>query len=305
MDYDKLTTEAVNARTTDLDEMSAIEIVNAMHECDMDVIRAVGSARESIARAVQAAYEAIACGGRVFYTGAGTSGRLGVLDASECPPTFGVPSDMFVGIIAGGDGALRKSVENAEDNPAAGAQALHDAGMQAGDFVVAISASGSAPYCLGALRAAKQAGAVTAAIVCNALSPMAAEADIAIEMVTGPEVLSGSTRLKAGTATKLALNMISTGAMALMGKTYENLMVDVRATNKKLIDRCVRIVMRATGADRSESEQLIADAEGDLKRAIVIKLAGVDGETARRALKTTDGYVKKALRHLDQTEVNQ
>ncbi len=279
MDYAKLTTEGVNARTVGLDEMNAAEIVSAMHESGMDVMRAVDSARESIAEAVQAAYEAIAGGGRVFYTGAGTSGRLGVLDASECPPTFGVPSDMFVGIIAGGDGALRKSVENAEDDPAAGAKALIDAGMQAGDFVVAISASGSAPYCLGALEAAKKAGAVTAVIVCNTGSPMAAAADIAIEMVTGPEVLSGSTRLKAGTATKLALNMISTGAMALMGKTYKNLMVDVRATE----------------VERAEAEALIAAAEGDLKRAIVMKIAGVDSETAKNALAEANGYVKKAL----------
>lgn len=295
MNYDKLTTEGVNARTADLDEMSAIEIVNAMHETGFDVIRAVDSARESIARAVQAAYEAIAGGGRVFYIGAGTSGRLGVLDASECPPTFGVPSDMFVGIIAGGDTALRKSVENAEDDPSAGAQALIDAGMTGGDLVVAISASGSAPYCLGALSAAKNAGAVTAAIVCNTSSPMAESADIAIEMVTGPEALSGSTRLKAGTATKLALNMISTGAMALMGKTYKNLMVDVRATNKKLIDRCVRIVMRAADVERPEAEALIAAADGDLKRAIVMKLANAENAAAKQALEAAGGYVKKAL----------
>ena len=194
---------------------------------------------------------------------------------------------------------MYKAKENAEDNPDAGAQALIDAGMQAGDFVVAISASGSAPYCLGALEAAKKAGAVTGVIVCNTSSPMAAAADIAIEMVTGPEVLSGSTRLKAGTATKLALNMISTGAMALMGKTYKNLMVDVRATNKKLIDRCVRIVMRATDVERSEAEALIAAAEGDLKRAIVMKIAGVDAETAKTALANTNGYVKKALNTLN------
>ena len=298
MDYSKLTTEAVNARTSALDEMTAMEIVQAMHESGEDVMRAVNSAKATIAAAVQAAYEAIACGGRVFYIGAGTSGRLGVLDASECPPTFGVPADMFVGIIAGGDGALRKSVENAEDDPAAGAKALADAGMQAGDFVVAISASGSAPYCMGALKAAKESGAVTAAIVCNSGSPMANAADIAIEMVTGAEVLSGSTRLKAGTATKLALNMISTGAMALMGKTYKNLMVDVRATNKKLIDRCVRIVMRATDVERAEAETLIAAADGDLKRAIVMKLACVDSETAKSALISANGYVKKALRML-------
>ena len=298
MDYSKLTTEGVNARTDALDEMSAAQIVDAMHECNMDVHMAVAAARPDIARAVEAAYNAIAGGGRVFYIGAGTSGRLGVLDASECPPTFGVPGDMFVGIIAGGDIALRQSVENAEDDPSAGAKALQDAGMKAGDFVVAISASGSAPYCLGAIEAAKSCGAVTAAIVCNSGSPMANAADIAIEMITGPEVLSGSTRLKAGTATKLALNMISTGAMALMGKTYKNLMVDVRATNKKLIDRCVRIVMRATGTDRKQAERLISAADGDLKRAIVMALADVDAETAENALAANGRYVKKALNSL-------
>ena len=303
MDYSKLTTEGVNSLTDRLDEMNASEIVGAMYDTGFDVMRAVDSARGNIARAVQAAFEAINGGGRVFYIGAGTSGRLGVLDASECPPTFGVPSDMFVGIIAGGDTALRKSVENAEDDPEAGKKALTDAGMQKGDFVVAISASGSALYCLGALEAARAAGVVTAAIVCNTASPMAASADIAIEMVTGPEALSGSTRLKAGTATKLALNMISTGAMALMGKTYKNLMVDVRATNRKLIDRCVRIVMRATDADRAEAEALIPNADGDLKRAIVMKLANVDSPTAKAALDTAGGYVKKALAQLEKQEV--
>ena len=295
MNYDSLTTEAVNARTVDLDEMSAREIVAAMHECDMDVIRAMDGAQPALARAVEAAHAAISGCGRVFYIGAGTSGRLGVLDASECPPTFGVPADMFVGLIAGGDIALRSSVENAEDDHEAGARALREAGMRPGDLVVAISASGSAPYCLGALAAAKQAGAVTAAIICNSGSPMAAAADIPIEMITGAEVLSGSTRLKAGTATKLALNMISTGAMALMGKTYKNLMVDVRATNKKLADRCVRIVMRATGADRPRAQRLIAAADGDLKRAIVMELANVPGETARAALEAAGGRVKRAL----------
>lgn len=299
MDYGKLTTEGVNARTVDLDEMSAAQIVDAMHECNMDVHIAVEAARPAIAQAVEAAYRAIAGGGRVYYIGAGTSGRLGVLDASECPPTFGVPRDMFVGIIAGGDIALRRSVENAEDDPDAGAQALNDAGVRAGDFVAAISASGSAPYCMGALAAAKAAGAVTAAIVCNAGSPMAGAADIAIELITGPEVLSGSTRLKAGTATKLALNMISTGAMALMGKTYKNLMVDVRATNRKLIDRCVRIVMRATGVERDAAEMLIKAADGDLKRAIVMSLADVDAQTAADALSVCNGYVKKALGYLE------
>ena len=295
MDYSKLATEGVNSRTMNLDEMNAAEIVEAMSESHFDVMHAVDSAKGPIAQAVEAAYKAIAGGGRVFYIGAGTSGRLGVLDASECPPTFGVPRDLFVGIIAGGDIALRRSVENAEDDPDAGAAALIEAGMKAGDLVVAISASGSAPYCVGALNAAHAAGAVTAAMVCNVETPMAAAADIAIEMVTGPEVLSGSTRLKAGTATKLALNMISTGAMALMGKTYKNLMVDVRATNKKLIDRCVRIVMNATGVCRGEAEELIAAADGELKTAIVMSLAKADAADARTALNEANGYVKRAL----------
>ena len=237
MQYDQLTTEAVNADTIHLDEMTAAEIVAAMDASDREAAQAVHRAQPALTRAVQAAYEAIDAGGRVIYLGAGTSGRLGVLDASECPPTFGVEPELFVGVIAGGDTALRRSVENAEDNPAGGEAALRELHLTDRDFVVAISASGSAPYCLGALEYARAVGAKTGAIVCNAASPMAQLAEISMELITGPEVLSGSTRLKAGTATKMALNMISTGAMALWGKTYENLMVDVRATNRKLIDR--------------------------------------------------------------------
>lgn len=294
MQYDQLTTEAVNADTTHLDEMTAAEIVAAMDASDREAAQAVHRAQPALTRAVQAAYEAIDAGGRVIYLGAGTSGRLGVLDASECPPTFGVEPELFVGVIAGGDTALRRSVENAEDNPAGGEAALRELNLTDRDFVVAISASGSAPYCLGALEYARAVGAKTGAIVCNAVSPMAQLAEIPMELITGPEVLSGSTRLKAGTATKMALNMISTGAMALWGKTYENLMVDVRATNRKLIDRCVRIVMRATGADRPQAEALIQEAGGNLKAAILMQLTGATLAQTLSALEKAKGHVKKA-----------
>ena len=294
MQYDQLTTEAVNADTTHLDEMTAAEIVAAMDASDREAAQAVHRAQPALTRAVQAAYEAIDAGGRVIYLGAGTSGRLGVLDASECPPTFGVEPELFVDVIAGGNTALRRSVENAEDNPAGGEAALRELHLTDRDFVVAISASGSAPYCLGALEYARAVGAKTGAIVCNAASPMAQLAEISMELITGPEVLSGSTRLKAGTATKMALNMISTGAMALWGKTYENLMVDVRATNRKLIDRCVRIVMRATGADRPQAETLIQEAGGNLKAAILMRLTGATLAQALSALEKAKGHVKKA-----------
>ena len=294
MQYDQLTTEAVNADTTHLDEMTAAEIVAAMDASDREAAQAVHRAQPALTRAVQAAYEAIDAGGRVIYLGAGTSGRLGVLDASECPPTFGVEPELFVGVIAGGDTALRRSVENAEDNPAGGEAALRELHLTDRDFMVAISASGSAPYCLGALEYARAVGAKTGAIVCNAASPMAQLAEISMELITGPEVLSGSTRLKAGTATKMALNMISTGAMALWGKTYENLMVDVRATNRKLIDRCVRIVMRATGADRPQAEQLIQEAGGNLKAAILMQMTGATLAQTLSALEKAKGHVKKA-----------
>ena len=294
MQYDQLTTEAVNANTTHLDEMTAAEIVAAMDASDREAAQAVHRAQPALTRAVQAAYEAIDAGGRVIYLGAGTSGRLGVLDASECPPTFGVEPELFVGVIAGGDTALRRSVENAEDNPAGGEAALRELNLTDRDFVVAISASGSAPYCLGALEYARAVGAKTGAVVCNVASPMAQLAEIPMELITGPEVLSGSTRLKAGTATKMALNMISTGAMALWGKTYENLMVDVRATNRKLIDRCVRIVMRATGADRPQAEELIQEAGGNLKAAILMRLTGATLPQILSALEKAKGHVKRA-----------
>ena len=296
--YESLATEGTNPGSENLDRMNAREIVSLMADVDRDVLHAVAAAKEQIAAAVDAAFGAVAVGGRVIYVGAGTSGRLGVLDASECPPTFGVPEGLFIGVIAGGDRALRRSVENAEDDADAGARALFELNLSPRDLVIGLSASGSAPYCLGAMRQAREVGARVACVVCNEHSPMAALADIAIELATGPEALSGSTRLKAGTATKMALNMISTGAMALSGKTYRNLMVDVRATNEKLRDRCVRIVMRAASIDRDAALDFIARADGDLKRAIVMAGAGVSAEEAQKALDAVGGYVRRALERL-------
>lgn len=299
--YDSLATESINPQSENLDRMTAREIVDLMATVDRDVIYAIETAKDEIARAVDAAFAAISSGGRVIYLGAGTSGRLGVLDASECPPTFGVPTDLFIGVIAGGDRALRNSVENAEDDEEAGAQALRALTITPRDFVIGLSASGSAPWCLGAMNLARKMGAQIGCVVCNAQSPMAAHADIVVELLTGPEALSGSTRLKAGTATKMVLNMISTGAMTLWGKTYKNLMVDVRATNKKLRDRCVRIVMRAATLERNAAEKAIARTDGDLKRAIVMAVANVPAQDADAALEATGGYVRQALMRLEKT----
>ncbi len=300
--YESLATEGSNPGSENLDRMSAREIVALMADVDRDALRAVAAAKDQIAAAVDAAYGAMTAGGRVVYVGAGTSGRLGVLDASECPPTFGVSEGLFVGVIAGGDRALRHSVENAEDDADAGALALVECSLSPHDLVIGLSASGSAPYCLGAMRHARKIGAKVACVVCNGHSPMAALADIAVELATGPEALSGSTRLKAGTATKMVLNMISTGAMTLSGKTYRNLMVDVRATNEKLRDRCVRIVMRAANIDRDAAMDSIARADGNLKRAIVMAVAGASAGEAEEALNAAGGYVRHALERLGRSE---
>ena len=230
--------------------------------------------------------------------GAGTSGRLGVLDASECPPTFGVPDGMVVGIIAGGDVALRTAVEGAEDSEALAMEELDRLRVCAKDVVVAISASGTAPYCVGALKKAREAGALPVSMCCNTGAKLSGYADIAIEMPTGAEVLSGSTRLRAGTATKLALNMISTACMVRMGKAYKNLMVDVRATNTKLRDRAVRIAMKAMNVQRAEAEARLAAADGNIKCAIVMKETGASRDAAIAALEKAQGFTRRAIEAL-------
>lgn len=298
MDYGKLDTEKTNARSDQLDKMSALEIAALMNELDMGAITAVREALEPISRVAEEAAQRIPRGGRIIYMGAGTSGRLGVLDASECPPTFGVPDGMVVGVIAGGDRALRYAIEGAEDDENLSAEDLKRLGVTPLDVVVAISASGTAPYCVGALKCAKSVGALAVSMCCNRGAKLSGYADIAIEMPTGAEVLSGSTRLRAGTATKLALNIISTAAMVRMGKAYKNLMVDVKATNAKLKDRAVRITMKAIGVDRAEAEERLAKANGSIKCAIVMKEAGVDYERAKKALDEENGFVRKAIENL-------
>ena len=291
-----LATEQVNAQSARLDELSALEIVTLMNTLDADVLKAVNAALPKIAEAIDGIVERMKRGGRLIYMGAGTSGRLGVLDASECPPTFGVSSELVQGIIAGGDGALRHAVEGAEDDKELGKNDLIARNVGEKDIVVGISASGYAPYCVGALEYANSVGALTVAMSCNCGANTSKVANIAIEAPTGPETLSGSTRLKAGTATKLMLNMLSTATMVKMGKVYRNLMVDVRATNVKLKDRSIRITMNATGLERSAAEELYQAAGGSIKAAIVMHETGVDCETAEKLLTEQDGYVRKAIK---------
>ena len=268
-----LTTERRNQQSTNVDALSAIEIVNLMNSEDAQVAAAVATQSQSIARSIEMIANCFQSGGRLFYLGAGTSGRLGVLDASECPPTFSTSPSMVVGIIAGGPAALTRAIEGAEDNPE---QAKHD--LSAHDFcqrdvLVGIATSGRTPYTIGALEYAKSLGAVTIGLSCNDDSRLQGVADIMIVPVVGAEVITGSTRLKAGTATKMVLNMLTTGAMILIGKTYGNLMVDLRASNEKLRDRSVRIVSEVTGLSGEASKLLLARCDGEVKTAIVAEMA--------------------------------
>ncbi|MGP2970599.1 N-acetylmuramic acid 6-phosphate etherase, partial [Serratia marcescens] len=284
-----------NPATMGLDEMSTLEMVRCFNQEDRKVPEAIEKVLPAIAQAVDLAAAALKAGGRLIYLGAGTSGRLGVLDASECPPTFGVPHGVVVGLIAGGPGALLKAVEGAEDDEALGEADLRALNLTAVDMVVGLAASGRTPYVIGALRYARGLGCPTVAISCNPDSPIAHEAQVAISPVVGPEALTGSTRLKSGTAQKLVLNMLSTGAMVKLGKVYQNLMVDVKATNVKLVDRACRIVVEATGAERAQAEAALAQTGFEVKPAILMILAGVSAEEAQQRLQRHDGYLRAAL----------
>lgn len=295
MNLGALVSETRNPATMGLDEMSTLEMVSCFNREDRKVPEAIGKVLPAIAQAVDLAAAALKAGGRLIYLGAGTSGRLGVLDASECPPTFGVPHGMVIGLIAGGPGALLKAVEGAEDDAALGEADLLALNLTATDIVVGLAASGRTPYVIGALRYARQLGCPTVAISCNPDSPIAHEAQVAISPVVGPEALTGSTRMKSGTAQKLVLNMLSTGAMVKLGKVYENLMVDVKATNVKLVDRACRIVMEATGAERSQAETALKQTRFEVKPAILMILAGVDADEAQQRLQQHDGYLRAAL----------
>ncbi len=290
-----MTTERRNPRTMQLDTMSELEIVTAMNDEDARVPLAIAKKLPEIAQAARWAVEAFEQGGRLFYMGAGTSGRLGVLDAAECPPTFGVDPGMVVGLIAGGEKAFIKAVEGAEDSRELGRQDLESHHLTQKDFVIGIAASGRTPYVLGGLAYAKETGCRTAAIACNPGSAIGKAADLAIEVEVGPEVLTGSTRLKSGTAQKLILNMISTASMVRTGKAYQNLMVDVMQTNEKLHTRAENIVMDATGVERAEARRAIDAAGGSVKCAITMLLANCTAQEAKRRLEAAGGHVRTAI----------
>lgn len=295
MDLNKMMTETRNPDTMTLDQMSALELVTVMNREDHKVPEAIALALPQIASTVEVVEQAFRKGGRLFYLGAGTSGRLGVLDASECPPTFGVDSGMVVGLIAGGDRALRFPIEGAEDDRSLGKQDLVDHNLVPLDVVIGIAASGRTPYVLGALDYAHSIGCKTAAIACNLHSAIGQAADIAIEVSVGPEVLTGSTRLKAGSAQKMILNMITTGAMVRTGKAYQNLMVDVVQSNEKLRTRAENIVMAATDVSREQARHTIDEANGKVKLAITMILTGKDAASAQALLDQSGGSVHNAL----------
>ncbi|HXG10137.1 MAG TPA: N-acetylmuramic acid 6-phosphate etherase [Gemmataceae bacterium] len=292
---DHLLTEARNPASINLDELTPLELVHLMNAEDARVIPAVAAQAAKIAQAIEVIADRLRAGGRLVYAGAGTSGRLGVLDASECPPTFNSPPGQVVGIIAGGYQALTRAVEGAEDHPEFAEQDLAALQFSAKDVLVGIATSGRTPYVLGAVDYARRCGAYTIGLACNPDSELSARVDLDITVPVGPEVLSGSTRLKAGTATKLVLNMLSTGAMVRLGKTFGNLMVDLRATNSKLRARANRIVRILTGLSIDEADALLKQCGGELKTALVVRLANVSPEEARARLQATGGQVRKAL----------
>jgi N-acetylmuramic acid 6-phosphate etherase len=292
---DEMLTEQVDPRYGQIDTASVEELARLMNEADTTVPAAVRAAMSQIVPAIEAVSDRLARGGRLFYIGAGTAGRIGVLDASECVPTFNTPHDLVQGIIAGGPEAILNAIEGAEDDVDAGTRVIADHGVAEADAVIGIAASGRTPYVLAALRAARQRGALTVSLSCNLATPLSGEADYPIEVPVGPEVLAGSTRLKAGTAQKLVLNMISTIAMVRLGKTFGNLMVDLRATNGKLRERAARIVQAVTGADRDRAEAALQQAGLDVKLAILIVGRDLDVDEARHRLMAAQGRLRAAL----------
>ncbi|MFC9289808.1 N-acetylmuramic acid 6-phosphate etherase [Streptomyces sp. NPDC057052] len=290
-----LTTEAFRPELAEIDRLPTLDIARLMNGEDAQVAAAVAARLPEIAAAVDAIAARMERGGRLVYAGAGTAGRLGVLDASECPPTFDTAPGQVVGLVAGGPRAMTTSVEGAEDSRELARADLAGLALTAGDTVVGISASGRTPYAIGAVEYARSAGALTVGLACNPGSALAAAAEHGIEVVVGPELLTGSTRLKAGTAQKLVLNMLSTITMIRLGKTYGNLMVDVRASNEKLRARSRRIVSLATGADDAEIERALTATDGEVKNAILVLLAGVDGPSATRLLEESGGHLRAAL----------
>lgn len=290
-----LTTELRNEKTMNIDSVSTMDIISAINKEDFKVAAAVQKVLPDIEKAVEWACESLKKGGRLIYIGAGTSGRLGVLDAVECPPTFSTPPDRVLGIIAGGGKAFVRAVEGAEDKEEFGENDLIDVALTANDTVIGIAASGRTPYVKGALRYARKVGAKAVALSCNNNASITKEADIGIEVVVGPEVLTGSTRMKAATAHKMVLNMISTATMIRLGKVYENLMVDVNVSNQKLKDRAVNIIETVTNADYDQALSTLEKANNQVKPAIVMIKTATDYEKAMELLEKADGDVRKAI----------
>lgn len=298
IDLSKLPTEQRNVNSTCIDTLSSEEILTVINREDQRVPHAITPYLPQIAVVVDKVAAALQAGGRLIYIGAGTSGRLGILDASECPPTFGTCPEQVTGLIAGGHDAIFHAVENAEDNKAQGMADLQAVNFTARDVLVGVAASGRTPYVIGAMEYAKGQNAFVAIVSCNPYGEMAQLADIAITPIVGPEVITGSTRLKAGSAQKLVLNMISTGAMIRIGKVYSNLMVDVEATNAKLIARQVSIVMQATGCDRDTAQHALGSCQRHCKTAIVMVLANLSASEARTRLTSNNGFVRQALQNV-------
>lgn len=295
IDLSKMVTESRNEASQHIDTLSTLDMLKVINDEDKKVALAVEQALPEIAQTVDVIAAAFRQGGRLIYSGAGTSGRLGILDASECPPTYGTKPEQVVGLIAGGHQAILKAVENAEDNRELGAGDLKALNFNQHDVLVGIAASGRTPYVLGAMAYAKSVGATVACISCNPQSAMTEAADISITPVVGPEVVTGSSRMKAGTAQKLVLNMLTTGAMIRTGKVYGNLMVDVEATNAKLVERQKNIVVAATECSREEAEAALLSCNGHCKTSIVMILAGLSAEDARNLLEQNQGVTRQAI----------
>lgn len=292
---DHLTTESRNAASKAIDTLSSLEIVELMAAEDASVAGAVAAESKAVARAIDLIADRLRGDGRLVYIGAGTSGRLGVLDASECPPTFSTPPELVVGVIAGGPAALTRSIEGAEDHPEHGERDLKEIHFSSGDVLVGIATSGRTPYVLGGLVYARSIGALAIGLTCNSDAELNAVSDLVIAPVVGPEVITGSTRLKAGTATKMVLNMLTTGTMVRLGKTYGNLMVDLTATNQKLTERSKRIVAELTGLDSDSAADLLDCCGGEVKTAVVASVRNVSAEQSRQRLLEADGHLRKAL----------
>lgn len=297
---DNLVTEKVNQSTNNIDKVSTLEMVAMINEEDKKVAFAVEKELPQIAKAVDTIVQAFEKGGRLIYVGAGTSGRLGVLDAAECPPTYGVSYEMVQGIIAGGKEAIFKAQEGAEDNLELCAEDLRKIKFTPNDVLVGIAASGRTPYVIGGLNYANSIGAATVAVTCNPDSEISKIAKISIAPVVGPEVVSGSTRMKSGTAQKMVLNILTTGSMIKLGKVYHNLMVDVKASNEKLLERAKRLVVEATGASREEAEKILVENEYDVKLSIMMIKSGLSKEEASELLSLNKGFISRALESVTQ-----